>query len=92
MEVSLYSLYRSLMWVGLIVGLVWITTEVGLVKWLLEPMLGVEKFPFVPKFLIAGAILYALLWGVLDQELAWATATFFTVALAISGKLRSRFS
>jgi hypothetical protein len=83
-EVSLYSLYHSLMWVGLIAGLVFITTEFGVVRWLLQPMLKVEKFPFVPKFLLAGAILYVLVGAVLDSELAWGTASIFIVGLAIS--------
>jgi hypothetical protein len=82
-EVSLYSLYRSLMWVGLIAGLVFITTEVGLIKFLLDPMLKPEKFPFVPKCLLAGTILYALLWALVDQELAWGTASILAVGLAV---------
>jgi hypothetical protein len=81
-EVSLYSLYHSLMWVGLIAGLVFITTELGVVRWLLQPMLKVEKFPFVLKCFVAGAILYALL-GAIDFPMAWATASLLIVALAI---------
>jgi hypothetical protein len=82
MEVSLNSLYRSLMSVGLIAGLVFVTTEIGAVKALLEPMLKVEKFPFVAKCLLAGAILYVLAGAMLDLEFAWGTASLFIIGLA----------
>lgn len=81
MDVSFLSLYRSLVWVGGIAALVF-ALELMVVKAILQPMLKVEKFPLVPKSLVAGVILFVLVAAMLNVSLAWGTAGILIVGLA----------
>jgi hypothetical protein len=80
MDVSLVSLYRSLMWVGLIAGLVFVLESL-VVMMLLESMLKIKASVFNRSF-TAGAILYALLAALFHVRSAWVLSGGFCLVLA----------
>lgn len=79
-DVSLLSLYRSLMSVGAIAGLVFLL-ESAVVAILLEGRLKI-KASVLNRCFTAGAILYALLAGIFHVRFAWVVSGGFLVVLA----------